>query len=157
MCLGYSQQSPFNHIRVCSSCDLWKVAVDGGWLPGEFPVPLAVRPPGRGEGPKWYDQPCLGLYNRNIMGTTYQNCLPWPDLRVTTCVSYLTMGGPSKECRTNKIPPIGRIWEKSKSERRCQSIFAMDSQNLSDLDPSPGRSFATSVFSPAKWGDYNPF
>ena len=34
----------------------------------------------------------------------------------------ITTKGPGKECRTNELPPNGRIQGKSKGERRCQSI-----------------------------------
>jgi len=37
-------------------------------------------------------------------------------------MSYLTTGSPGKECGTNKLPPTGRIQERSKGERRLQSI-----------------------------------
>ena len=37
-------------------------------------------------------------------------------------MSYLTTGSPGKECGTNKLPPTGRIQERSKGERRCQAI-----------------------------------
>ena len=47
--------------------------------------------------------------------------MPWPDKIIVTCMSYLTIGGPGKECRTNKPLPIGRIPERSKAER-SQSV-----------------------------------
>ena len=37
-------------------------------------------------------------------------------------MSYPTTGGPGKERRTNKLPPSGRIQERSKEERSCQNI-----------------------------------
>jgi len=37
-------------------------------------------------------------------------------------MSYLTTGGPGKEDGTNKLPPVGRIQERSKGEKRHQSI-----------------------------------
>ena len=40
---------------------------------------------------------------------------------IVTCMNCLATGGPSKECRTNKLPPTRRIQERSKGERRCQS------------------------------------
>ena len=35
-------------------------------------------------------------------------------------MSYLTTRDPGKECRTNKLPPTGRIQERSKGEWKCQ-------------------------------------
>ena len=32
------------------------------------------------------------------------------------CMSYFTTGGPGKEHGTNKPPPTGRIWERSKGD-----------------------------------------
>ena len=57
-----------------------------------------------------------------VRGTTDRNCMPWPGPKVTTCMSYLTTGGPGKERGTNKLPPTGKIRERSKGERRHQSI-----------------------------------
>ena len=37
-------------------------------------------------------------------------------------MNYLATGSPGKECGTNKLPPTGRIQERSKGERRLQSI-----------------------------------
>ena len=62
------------------------------------------------------------LFTDTVRGTTDQNHPPWPGMMVITCMSYLTTGGPGKERRTNKPPPTGRIRERSKEERRCQSI-----------------------------------
>ena len=58
----------------------------------------------------------------NVRGTTDPNRPPWPGTRATTCMSYLTTGGPGKELGTNKLPPTRRIQERSKGERRCQFI-----------------------------------
>ena len=58
----------------------------------------------------------------NIRGTTDCNHPPWVGKTVTSCMSYLTTGGPGKESRTNKLPPKGSVQEKSKGERRCQSM-----------------------------------
>ena len=68
-------------------------------------------------GPSGYKSPSL-----SFRGITDQNCRPWPDPIVTTCMSYLTTGSPGKERGTHKLPPTGRIWERSKGERRRQSI-----------------------------------
>ena len=56
-----------------------------------------------------------------IRGATDKSCLPGLDTTLTTCMSYLTTGGPGKEPRTNKLPPTRKNQERSK-ERRCQSI-----------------------------------
>ena len=61
-----------------------------------------------------------------VKGTADQNCPPWPDRIVTTCMSYLTTGGPGKECRTNKLPASGGIQERSKGERRHRSMCPTD-------------------------------
>ena len=50
----------------------------------------------------------------NVQGTGDRNRPPWPDTMVSTYISYLITGGPGKKCRTNKLPPIRRIWERSK-------------------------------------------
>ena len=57
-----------------------------------------------------------------VRGTTDRNHLPWPGKIVATCMSYFTTGGPGKERGTNKLPPMGRIRERSKGEKRHQSI-----------------------------------
>ena len=41
---------------------------------------------------------------------------PWPGTIVTICVSYFKTGGPGKEHGTNKPPPTGRVWERSKGD-----------------------------------------
>ena len=46
---------------------------------------------------------------------------PWPGPVVTICVSYFTTGDSSRECRANKPPSTGRIWERSKGEATCPS------------------------------------
>ena len=38
---------------------------------------------------------------------------------VTMCMSCFTTGGPAKEHGTNKPPPTGRIWERSKGDTKC--------------------------------------
>ena len=63
------------------------------------------------------------ITKKKLLGeTTDQNCPPWPGLIVTTCMSYLTTGGPHKKHRTNNLPSTGIIQERSKEERRCQSL-----------------------------------
>ena len=53
----------------------------------------------------------------SVRGTTDWNRLCWAGTIINTCVSYLTTGRPGKECRTNKLPPTGRIQERSEEER----------------------------------------
>ena len=62
------------------------------------------------------------LQEQGVRGTIDRNHPPWPDTIVTPCRSYLTTGGPGKEHGTNKLPPTRRIWERSKGERKHQSI-----------------------------------
>ena len=47
-------------------------------------------------------------------------------------MSYFTSGGPGKEHGTNKPPPTGRIWERSKGDTTCPTT----SQNPSRRHPS---------------------
>ena len=58
----------------------------------------------------------------SVKATTDWNRPLSPGLLVTTCMSYLTTGAPGKERGTNKLPLTGRIQERSKAEKRCQSI-----------------------------------
>ena len=55
--------------------------------------------------------------------TADQNCPHWPDRIVTTCMSYLTTGGPGKECGTNKLLASGGIQERSKGSHRPPRIL----------------------------------
>ena len=74
-----------------------------------------------------------------IRGATDKSCLPGLDTTLTTCMSYLTTGGPGKEPRTNKLPPTRKIREKSKGETlvhmsyQFPRIFSLDPSWLSDL------------------------
>ena len=73
----------------------------------------------------WWESLCgnPGFQRRNFVGgNTGWNHPPWPGKIVATCMSYLTAGGPGNKCGTNKISPARRIQERSKGERRCQSI-----------------------------------
>ena len=45
-----------------------------------------------------------------------------PGQLVATCMSCLTMGGPGKECGNKKLPPMERILERSKGERRQMPV-----------------------------------
>ena len=58
----------------------------------------------------------------SVRGNTDQNCSPWRGKIVAACMSLLTTGGPGKKHGTNKLPPSRRIRERSKGERRRQSI-----------------------------------
>ena len=51
-----------------------------------------------------------------VRGNTGWNHSSWPDTIVTICMSYFTTGDPVKEHGTNKTPPTGRIWERSKGD-----------------------------------------
>lgn len=79
-------------------------------------------------------------------------------------MSYLRTGG--KELGTNKQPPPRIIWEKSKGEWRCQSIYPV-SKNPSRWGPScwampgpPGRTLSQSEWPEKAWkltpSPYNP-
>ena len=48
------------------------------------------------------------------------------------CMSCFTTGGPAKEHGTNKPPPTGSIWERSKGDTKCPTT----SQNPSLWRPS---------------------
>ena len=52
-----------------------------------------------------------------MLGETH--CPPWPGTIVTICISCFTTGGRGKEHRTNKPPPTGRVWERSKWDTTC--------------------------------------
>ena len=60
----------------------------------------------------------------------------WPGKTVTSYRSYLTTGGPGKELRTSKLPPTGRILERSKEERGTSSYVLQTSQNSPCWNPS---------------------
>ena len=70
------------------------------------------------------------------MGTTDQNCPPWPSLIGTTCMSYLTTGGPGKEHRANKLPPTRRIREGQKERGGTSPHVLPTSQNPCRWYPS---------------------
>ena len=57
---------------------------------------------------------------------------PWPGTIVTICMSYFMTGGPGKEHGTNKLPPTGRVQERSKGDTTCPTT----SQNPSLWHPS---------------------
>ena len=67
--------------------------------------------------------------------TTDQNHPPWPGIIVTTYMSYLTTGSPSKECGTNKILPT----------RRIQERFKMRGETYVHLSYQPPRMFLTGI------------
>ena len=59
----------------------------------------------------------MKLFGEPLTETTCPGQAPQePD----THMSYLTAGDLGKECGTNKLPPTGRILERSKRERRLQ-------------------------------------
>ena len=60
------------------------------------------------------------------------NCPPWLGTIVTICVNYFAIGSPGKEHETNKEPPTGRVWERSKGDTTCLTT----SQNTSLWHPS---------------------
>ena len=66
-----------------------------------------------------------------LLGKAHWNRSPWPGTIVTICISCFTTGGPSKEHRTNKPPPIGRVRERSKGDTTCPTT----SQNPSLWHP----------------------
>lgn len=81
-------------------------------------VPIIVLQWNTGLGPRTRRlKHCLGLPGSYVpvRGNTGWNHSSWPDTIVTTCMSYFT-GHPGKEHGTNKTPPTGRIWERSKGD-----------------------------------------
>ena len=60
------------------------------------------------------------------------NCPPWPGTIVTICMRCFMTGDPDKEYGTNKPPPTGRVWERSKGDTTCPTT----SQNPSRWHPS---------------------
>ena len=60
------------------------------------------------------------LHKLNCQGKhTDWNRPPWPGTIVTICMSCFMTGDPDKEYRTNKPPPTGRVWERSKGDTVC--------------------------------------
>ena len=51
-------------------------------------------------------------------------------------MSYLRIGSPGKELRTNKPPPTGNIWERSEEDRDDSPYVLPISQNPSCWNPS---------------------
>ena len=51
-----------------------------------------------------------------LLGEAHLNRLPWPGTIVTVCMSCFRTRGPGKEHGTNKPPPTGRVWERSKGD-----------------------------------------
>ena len=68
-------------------------------------------------------------FSQTVRGTTDPNRPAWPSTTVTTCMSYLTIGGPYK------LPPTRRIQESSKRERRLQSIRPTNLPESFSLEP----------------------
>ena len=48
--------------------------------------------------------------------TLIETAPPWPGTIVTICMSCFMTGDPDKEYGTNKPPPTGRVWERSKGD-----------------------------------------
>ena len=71
-----------------------------------------------------------------IRGNIDWNCPPWPGKTVATCMSYLKTGGPVKECRTNKLPPTGRTWQRQKGREDTSLRVLPTSQNPSHWNAS---------------------
>ena len=67
-----------------------------------------------------------------LLGEAHWNRPPWPGTIVTICMSCFTTGSPAKEHRTNKPPPIGRVWKRSKGDTTCLTT----SQNPTLWHPS---------------------
>ena len=56
------------------------------------------------------------LQPRSVRRNADWNGPPWQATMVTMCMSYFTTGGPVKEHGTNKPPPTGSVWERSKGD-----------------------------------------
>ena len=69
-----------------------------------------------------------------VSGNTDWNCPPWWGTIVTICMSYFRAGDPGKKHRINKPPPTRRIWERSKGDRRSQSICPTNLPESSSLE-----------------------
>ena len=106
------QQLPSTTVqRLCSAQGSWdRHGCGGGGLMGTVGALV------------WLSREKSGSDCQFVRGTTDQNHLPWPGTTVISCMSYLTTGSSGKEHGTNKLPPTGRIWERSKEERRYQFI-----------------------------------
>ena len=77
--------------------------------------------------------PDLSHGSISLLGEAHWLKLPTrPAAIVTICLDGFTAGGPGKEQRTNKPPPTGRVWERSKGDTTGLTI----SQNPSQWHPS---------------------
>ena len=63
---------------------------------------------------------CRGAGRGSTMAETAHS---GPGTRVTIHMSYFVTGGPDKEHRTNRPPPIRRMWERSKGHATCPLTF----------------------------------
>ena len=54
-----------------------------------------------------------------IRGATDKSCLPGLDTTLTTCMSYLTTGGPGKNHGTDKLPTHQKNLGKVKGDATC--------------------------------------
>ena len=57
----------------------------------------------------------------NLVQVVLSGEAPWPGTTVTICMSCFMTGDPGKENGTNKPPPTGRVWERSKGDTTCPS------------------------------------
>ena len=66
----------------------------------------------------------------SLRGTLTEITHPTPHAQpgkiVASCMNHLRIGGPGKDHRTNKLPPMGKLCERSKGERRCCYICLID-------------------------------
>ena len=74
-----------------------------------------------------------------------------PGKIVATCMNHLRTEGHGKEHRTKKLPPMGKICQRPKGERRPQSSPDQLSPQLG-CDPSEGRGLAWGKRSPHSTG-----
>ena len=66
--------------------------------------------------PAWRSPSGIRASAWSVKGNTDRNRPPWPGTIETICVSYFMTGGSVKEQGTNKPPPTGRIWKRSKGD-----------------------------------------
>ena len=89
---------------------------------------------------RMWDVSCVSLVNypqAHCFGPVRENTdwsrTPRPGTTETICMSCFTPGDPGKEHITNKPPPTGRIWGRSKGDRRH---IRVSPQNPSRWNPS---------------------
>ena len=79
--------------------------------------------------PRW----CEGGTSCFVRGSTAWNCPPWPGAIAANHGTYFTTGGPGKEHGTNKPPPTGRIFERSKGDTRLCPTNVPGSPSLASI------------------------